>query len=438
MGTVDYQDTMAYLSGLQKFGIRLGLHRIRKILEYLGNPEKEYPWIHVGGTNGKGSVTAMLSTILQKSGYRVGTYISPSLHRFNERICIDGNPIQDHELMLLIDEIRPISEKVGELLDQPTEFEVVTALALEYFRQQKVDIAVIEVGLGGRLDSTNVVEDPRVAVITGVGYDHMNVLGDTLEEIAGEKAGIIKANRPVVVGNMEPGPREVILQTACCQKAPVVLWGRDIEAQREMMDWSRQLVELSTKHHQYQHLELALLGDHQIHNAALAVAAIDILATEGFTVSEESIRQGLMHVKWPARFEVMQMDPIVVIDGAHNPDGIRALKKTIQALSKEKRILTVVGILADKDWNSMIRTIADFSHSIYAVTPRSARGLPSDALVSAVAGLGRSAVGYKTVSEGIQAALAMAQKDDVVCICGSLVTAAEARTQFVPTGLYCT
>ena len=425
---MDYAETMEYLKSLQKFGIRLGLHRMERLLAEFGNPHQEIPYVHIGGTNGKGSVTAMLLSVLKAAGYRMGTYISPALHRFNERIGIDGIPIADEELTPLITEIKPWATEIGQDGDHPTEFEVVTAAALLHFKRKNVQMGLLEVGLGGRLDSTNIIEKPLVSVITNIGYDHMQILGNTLEEIAFEKAGIIKEGRPLITGAEGDSVLKVLSDTAAQRNATLYRLGSDIQAEGLGGSWENQFVRIATMDSVYQDLEISLLGDHQISNAALALAALDILRREGFPVSEDAVRKGMKTAVWPGRFEVFQKRPLVIIDGAHNPDGARVLKKTLKKLAGGRKITMVVGILEDKDWETMVKEFAEVADRIVVVRPDSPRALNEQELAAAILRIHDRVHVFRHVREGMEFALATSEINDIICAAGSLVTAAEARS----------
>jgi dihydrofolate synthase / folylpolyglutamate synthase len=428
---MNYCETMEYLQSLQKFGMRLGLHRIRALLQHMGNPQESLPTIHIGGTNGKGSVSAMLTAILTEAGYRVGTYISPALHHFGERITVQGQPIPHEDLASIISELKPLAAQIGHDGDHPTEFEIVTAAAFIYFCREAVDMVVLEVGLGGRLDSTNVMDKPLVSVITNVGFDHMDILGSSLPEIAKEKAGIIKKGRPVVTGTTVPEALQVIQHCALDQTAPLYVLGQDIFLEHVDMDWTGEKIQATTMDSHYEDLTIPLLGEHQAKNAALVLAVVDLLCRDGYPISAQAVRSGIAKTKWPARFEVVQQQPVVIIDGAHNPDGMEALGKTIQKLAYGRRVFMVLGILADKDWQTMAAEAVRFTEMIIAVTPHSPRGLAGDRLCEYIKSLGHKAVFFESVQQGIQHARKVSGPEDIVCAAGSFVTAAEARILFL-------
>ncbi len=427
---MDYQEAMAYLKTLQKFGMHLGLQRIRALLECMGNPHWNLPCIHVGGTNGKGSVCAMLSAILSAADYSVGTYISPALHHFSERISVSGEPIPEDDLAAIITSLKPHVTALGKDGDHPTEFEVVTAAAFVYFAHMGVDVVVLEVGLGGRLDSTNIIEQPLVSVITNVGFDHMQILGNTLAEIAWEKAGIIKPGRPVVTGAVHPEALQVIQKRSGELHTPLYILGHDFTAEGLAMSWSGQSIRGQSIDSVYDEQQLALLGEHQVQNCALVLAVIDLLRKEQYTIPEQSVHQALGAAKWPARFEVIQHNPTVVIDGAHNSDGMHALAATLSTLAQSRGIILVLGILADKDWRRMSETAVGFAERIICVTPGSPRALEAETLAQHIIASGKSAESFTTVAQGIDQALMDCRPDDIVCIAGSLVTATEARVYF--------
>jgi len=308
---------MSYLQNLTKFGFNFGLGRITELLSRLGNPHHSLKIIHVGGTNGKGSTVAMIAQILKSAGMLVGTFTSPHLHSYTERYLLNGTPIGEEQVAEIITFLKPcIDTMVREGFEHPTEFEVGTALAFCYFAREKVDFLVLEVGLGGAIDSTNVAV-PLVSVITNVAMDHMDYLGQTIREIARVKAGIIKEGVPLVTA--ATGKALTVIAEACREKrAPYILVGKDITWELLSQDLSGQRFNIHSRKKDYKNLFIKLLGAHQLENATVAVAVVEVLKELGYTISEESIHLGLANTHWPARFEIVWEEPVVVVDGAHN------------------------------------------------------------------------------------------------------------------------
>lgn len=405
-------------------GSRLGLERIEELMELLGNPQKQLRFIHVAGTNGKGSVCAMLSEILTRAGYRTGLYTSPHLFRINERMKINGTDITDEELTDLAERVKPL---VDGMADQPTEFERITAMALLYFRQKGCDAVVLEVGLGGRLDSTNVIDAPDAAVITNIALEHTEVLGDTLAKIAGEKAGVIKPGTDVIL-SAQTEEAEAMVRRVCAQRgcslritdpAAQTLISHDLDGQT--FDYRKRKA-----------LRLRLMGDYQYQNAAAALDAVDVLRERrGYGIPESAVRDGLAGVVWPGRFEILQREPLVLVDGAHNPDGAGQLARCLAAYLPGRKLTMVMGVMADKDYDDMIRTVAPFAKEFVTVTPESERALPAEELrarIETLTGLPARCGG------GVKSGLAMAMDgrgpEDAVCAFGSLYQVGEVRAYF--------
>lgn len=410
---MNYTEAINFIHGTYKFGIKLGLQNIRKLLEYMGNPQKKLKIIHVAGTNGKGSTCSFISSILRSASYKVGLYTSPYLEEFEERMKINGENIPKEKLVYYVEYIKPIiSRIVDEGFNHPTEFEVITAIAFKYFYDEKVDFVVLEVGLGGRYDATNVIENPLVSVITTIDYDHMDKLGNTIEEIAYEKAGIIKKNGVVVSFFQKPGALKVIIDACKVKNAYLtVLDKRDIQIKESTVD--KQVFHFK----EYNDLEIKLLGEHQIYNAALAIEAVKKLKIYGYNIDENSIRKGLSSAKWPGRLEIIKKDPYIVIDGAHNPQGISALKDALKLFSFKKLIL-VIGMLKDKDTKNMLDIIVPEADLVITTTPVSERAYTAEELSKKIDG--KNTVHIEKIEDAAKYALMNADKDDLILFCGSL------------------
>ncbi len=410
---MNYEQALEYIHSVNWAFCKPGLERITELCKALGDPQKKLRFIHVAGTNGKGSTSAMLASVLQKAGYRTGLYTSPYIRTFCERIRVNGENIPEDKLAALTDRIRPIAEKMA---DKPTEFELITALAFAYFAECACDVVVLEVGLGGRLDSTNVIENTALSIITGIDFDHTALLGNTIEEIAREKAGIIKPGRPVLFG----GGKGVAFDTVCAvaqeKNAPFYCVDRSSYKER-----SATLEGTVFDYLHYTNLHLPLLGAYQPYNATLVLTAICLLREQGFSIAEGAVREGLLAVRWPARFELLSRDPIIIYDGGHNPEGVRAAVASIKAYFPNQKVNLLGGVMADKDRGEMIETMKPITARAFAVTPNNPRALTADEYATQLASFGIPATSYASVAEGVKAAIESSKKEGIPLVClGSL------------------
>lgn len=416
-----YQQALAYLASLQRFGINLGLARIAKLLELLGHPERRFRSLHIAGTNGKGSTTAMLSAALTAAGIRTGMYISPHLADYTERISIDGQVVSGDEFAAAIGAVAVLADAMPAAgFEHPTEFELITAAAFRLFAAAGVEYAVIEAGLGGRFDSTNVIV-PEVAVITNVTVEHADRLGPELVDIAGHKAGIIKAGKPVVTA--ADGEALVIIRAeAAAAGAPVYAAGQDFVCESAGMREGKQVVRFRTANRECQYV-CSLLGRHQAENTGLALMALRLLPEPRLT--EAAVRTGLATALWPGRFEILAHQPELIVDGAHNPAGAKALRQTLDELYRGRPIVFVLGMLADKDIAAVAKTLVRPADRVVAVRPNS----PRAAAAAAIAALfpGGQATVSTTVDAGIRQAVTLAGDDGIVCVAGSLYQVGDAR-----------
>lgn len=422
---MNYLETMDYITSTAKFGSNLGLERTEKILEFLGNPHKSLKCIHVGGTNGKGSTTAMINMILMENGYNVGMYTSPYLEEFEERIQINGINIPKEDLSEVVTDVAIAVNKVVLLgLDHPTEFEIITCAMFLYFCKKKVDFAVIEVGLGGRLDSTNVIV-PMVSVITSISFDHMDILGKTLQEIALEKAGIIKREVPVV---LYPQVEESlnIIERVCADKGSKLIRVQEDSVLYLNTEKFMQHIIIKTKEDNYEIL-LSLLGKHQLLNCAVAIETIEALTKLGVRIQKDSIIHALKKVKWVGRLEIMGTEPLVVIDGAHNIDGIRKLKENIDIYFKYNKLILILGILADKQVKEMVDVIASSAYRVIAVTPRSERAELAYELKKVIEKVNKNCECYEDYETAYSRALEFSNKSDLILVSGSLYMIGDMR-----------
>ncbi|MFJ5715546.1 bifunctional folylpolyglutamate synthase/dihydrofolate synthase [Neobacillus sp. NPDC093127] len=372
-----YKEALEWIHARLRLGIKPGLKRMEWMMSRLGNPETKINTVHIGGTNGKGSTVTFLRSIHEAAGYTVGTFTSPYIEQFNERISVNGKPITDEELLKLANVIRPLADELEETeLGGPTEFEVITAMAFDYFaNNSKVDIVIFEVGLGGRFDSTNILH-PLASIITNIGLDHTNILGNTYEEIAFEKAGIIKENTPVFTAVKHPGSLNVITEQAAKKTAPIYRLNQEFSISAHESLENGESFTLQTETQTMNELKIRMMGQHQTENAALAVMAAQFLTQKGlFNVSSPAIRDGLKKAYWPGRFEILSQDPLVIIDGAHNDEGVTALVQELSTRYPDRQIQIVFAALKDKKLDKMIAKLDAIAHQISFVSfdfPRAA------------------------------------------------------------------
>ncbi|WP_294385072.1 folylpolyglutamate synthase/dihydrofolate synthase family protein [uncultured Clostridium sp.] len=421
-----YEEAMKYITEVGNFGSNYGLERTYKLLEYLDNPEKDLKLIHIAGTNGKGSTTSMITEILIGAGYKVGMYTSPFIEEFEERIQINRNNIPKEILATLMDEIKIAVDKVIEDgYNHPTEFEIITVLMLLYFKKENIDFGVIEVGLGGTLDSTNVIT-PILQVITSISFDHTNLLGNTLEEIAGEKAGIIKKEIPTVIYPQQEEALKVI-KNKCLEMGSDLYIANNENLKFENVvnrDKPYQLL----KYNNEIDILLPLLGEHQIINLSVAMKAIEVLNNRNITdISVGSIVKSIKNVTWKGRLEVLSNNPYVVIDGAHNIQGIETLSRNIKKYFKYNNLYLILGILADKDVDEMVKVITPMAKKVYAVTPNSIRAELAEDLKNEIIKYNENCQAYDDYKEAYLSALNNADENDLVLASGSLYMIGDMR-----------
>jgi dihydrofolate synthase/folylpolyglutamate synthase len=413
-----YDQALSYLYGLQKFGMKFGLSKTENLLQAFDRPQDQLKLIHIAGTNGKGSVAAMAASIFSRAGYRVGLYTSPHLVDFRERFQINGRLIPPGETL---DLIREVKERTNPE-EPPTFFELVTAMALIYFAREKVDLAIIEAGLGGRLDATNVIR-PRVTAITTLSLEHQEYLGNSLRRIAWEKGGIIKAGIPLVSGVTQPSAREVISRLCREQGAPLFLAGRDFQT-RKIAGTRFNYAGFGKV---YKGLRNKLLGPHQIRNAGLALSLVNLWPVEGKNLSEDSIREGLLQVNWPGRMEVWTERPRMVLDGAHNPAAMKVLAGTLPETLPYKRLLLVIGIMQDKDIAAILAPIVPLADRVFLTRAEYIRSAEPEKLLSFLDRDRGKCRLFPALSQAIDQAVIEAADDDLICITGSLFVVGEAR-----------
>ncbi len=408
------EEAIQYIHEASHNAEKPGLERMRALLRALGDPQDCLQYIHVAGTNGKGSVCAMLDAILTAAGYRTGRYTSPFIRVFNERICVCGTPIPDAALAQLTDQVRTAAEQTGLSF---CEFELITAIGFLYFVQEKVDVVVLEVGLGGRFDPTNVIKKPLLSIITGIDFDHTKLLGNTLQKIAAEKAGIIKQGCPCVYGGGKSSVGRVLSLLASQQNAPLYSVDRRKFNLLEMtLDGTR------LDFGDYKDVYLALLGSHQIANVQTVLTSLEVLSSRGIEIGESAIRRGLELVRWPARFELLSRSPLIIYDGAHNPQGVRALIKSLEIYFPEETFNVLSGVMADKDYGEMVELLRPVTeHAVTVTPPENPRALDSEQYAHVFERQRIPVTAYSKLREGIDAVLADSRENGKPILClGSL------------------
>ena len=406
------EQAIAYIHSVCWKGSIPGLGRTQELLEKMGNPEKKLKFVHIAGTNGKGSTAAMTASILSKAGYRTGLYTSPYIYRFHERIQVDGVEISDEDLTEITEYVKPLADSMAQ---SPTEFELVCCIAFEYFYRKKCDIVVLEVGMGGAWDATNVIEVPEVAVITNIGLDHTEYLGDTVEKIAETKSGIFKPHGHAVVYRSTPSV-EAVYERVCAE--------RDVSLRKA--DFDGLVLKAHTLEGQVfdcgsrKNLVLPLLGDHQLHNASVVLSIADTLIGEGWKISEQNIYDGIRDVRWPGRFDIVCRKPLFIIDGGHNPQCIEALVKNIRDYLAGKKVVALTGVLADKDYADMYKPVMPLVDRFVCITPPNPRKLEAEQLARYLRQAGAQAQASESILDGVKQAMDLAGKDGVVLCFGSL------------------
>lgn len=423
-----YGQAIEWIHARLRLGMKPGLSRMEWMLERLDHPERRIKTIHVGGTNGKGSTVTFLRSILQTAGFRVGTFTSPYFEQFNERISINGQPITDEELVELTNVIKPLADELDQTeLGGPTEFEVITAMSIYYFAKiSPVDVVIYEVGLGGRFDSTNVIH-PLLSIITSIGLDHTAILGDTYEEIAFEKAGIIKNGVSVITGVKQPEALDVIRKKALECKSPMYHLGNEFTSfSRESLERG-EVFSFASIFGEFENLRTTMIGSHQVDNAACAVMASQVLSNYySFIIEENHIREGLIQAYWPGRLEIISEDPFVLIDGAHNEEGINALAAEIKSRFADKKIGILFAALKDKKLDKMIATLEEAADELTFTTFDFPRAASAEELMEA-----GSKHGNRNIAADYQEFLTMKinelNKDEILVVTGSLYFLSEAK-----------
>ncbi|CAB5085361.1 Dihydrofolate synthase (EC @ Folylpolyglutamate synthase (EC [Olavius algarvensis associated proteobacterium Delta 3] len=417
-----YEQRLDRMYGLRRFGIKLGLDTIERILEGLGSPQKKFRCIHVAGTNGKGSIASALSTILAQAGYRTGLFTSPHLVRFNERICVDNHQISDEEMVNAYEAINSVDSGDRE----PTFFEFSTAMALYEFGRRNVDWAVVETGMGGRLDATNIIR-PSVCIITNISLEHKDYLGSTIAAIAGEKAGIIKPGIPLVTGVRQKTALSVIETCAGEKEAAVSLLGRDFRVRRNRREKTFNYYGMDGV---WSGMQTGLSGAFQVENAAMVLATCELLNRQGAALQQEAVGSGLKENRWPGRLEQISDRPLIILDGAHNLMAARHLRKYLAEELANRHITLVVGILDDKPYKMILKDLAAHADRIIVTRPRIDRALPPETLYPEAGRLATDIEMMPDVASAVQRAVETTDPQNVVVIAGSLYVVGEAKEFF--------
>lgn len=410
---MNYNEAISFIHSVSNYFCKPGLERITELCRLFGNPQNSLKFVHVAGTNGKGSFCAFLSNILKNAGYRVGTYTSPYILNFNERIAVNGEPISNSDLAEICTAAYTYCKN---MTDKPTEFELITAIGFEYFKRHKCDIVVLECGLGGRFDATNIIKTPLLSVITGIDFDHQNFLGNTIEQIAGEKAGIIKSGVPCLWCGNNKGALDVIAKEASVKNAP--LGTVDHTALRIVRS---DLSGTTFDFHNWNNLFIPLLGSYQPENAANAVTAAKILKASGFKITDAAIKRGLENTKWPARFELLCQAPVIIFDGSHNPQGVTATINSIKQYFGNNRVNVLSGVMADKNYNFIAEAISGVAEKVYCVTVNNPRALSAADYAAVFKGLLVEAEAFDCINAALQKAVDESREKNIPLIClGSL------------------
>lgn len=414
---MDYQEARGFIEKISAGGSKLGLGTITSLLELLENPQDQLKFIHIAGTNGKGSVLAYLSSVLEKSGYRVGRYISPTLFSYRERIQINGEYISREEFAKLTEVVAEAYGKMEEKgMDLPTVFEIETAISFLYFLEKKCDIVLLETGMGGRMDATNIVKTSILTVIASISMDHLEFLGNSIAEIAWNKAGILKPGVPVVSAQQEKEAEKVIEEEAQKKGCPAVFVDRS-----QFREVHFGLEEQSFCYKEFGKTVIHLAGEHQIENAALALECIGVLRKQGYRIGEDAVKRGMEETRWKGRFSVIHENPLVVIDGAHNPDAALRLRDSILQYFKNRKKYYIFGVFSDKEYDKIIEITAGLAEHIYTIeTPGNPRALPKEALAEAVRRKNPSVEAADSIADAVEKSFQAAAKDDVIIAFGSL------------------
>ena len=419
---MDYKEALEYIESIGHFGSKPGLERVTELLKKLGNPQEGLKYIHVAGTNGKGSCASMTASVLKAAGYKTGLFTSPYLYRFNERMQINGKDIGDEALAQLVERVKPLAEAMD---DHPTEFEIITAAAFLWYKEENCDVVVLEVGLGGRFDATNIIGAPEVAVIMNIGLDHTEILGDTLEKIAFEKAGIIKPGCDVVMYQQQESVMDVV--RARCDEVGAALHVADFSAVKGEFD----SVFGQTFSYKGEPYALPLLGAHQLRNAAVVLEVVNALRARGWKLEQTDVEHGVYSVNWPGRFELINEEPMFIVDGGHNPQCAASVAENLAHYFPDYRRVILLGILRDKDYAELTDILDPLADEYVCITPDSPRALKAAELADHLAKYGKPVTVCDGIRDGVEAAVKAASGEtDMVCAVGSLYSVGEIRACF--------
>ena len=426
---MNYEESLRYIADTHKFGIKLGLDSTGKLLELLGNPQDSLNVIHVAGTNGKGSVCSFISNILKEEGYKVGLYTSPYLETFTERIRVNGENIPKEDVARIITLIKEkIDIMISEGYSSPTEFEIVTAMAFYYYNEQKMDYVVLEVGLGGRYDSTNVIKNPLVSVLVSISFDHIGVLGDTIGKIAYEKAGIIKENGTAIVYKQVKEAEDVIKEVCKNKNSDYIEVNFDNILVKKSDIYS-QVYDCTIMDEKFENIEIKLIGEHQINNSIVALNVVKFLRdNKNVKISNESIKNGLLTTKWPGRIEKIMENPMFIIDGAHNEDGAKSLRKSLEKNFPDKKLTLLIGMLADKDIDSVLKILMPKFNKVITTTPHNHRAINSEELKNRISMYVEDVISIENIEDAVKYTLDNAKEDEVIISAGSLYMIGTVRT----------
>ena len=410
-----YEEALEYIHGVSWTFCKPGLERVSELCERLGNPQNKLKFVHVAGTNGKGSFCSMLESVLRAAGYKTGLYTSPYIKEFNERMRVLGENIDNATLADITERVKPIADS---MTDKPTEFELITAIAFQYFYEAGCEVVVLEAGMGGRLDSTNIIRDPLLSVITGIALDHTDYLGDTVEKIAKEKAGIIKDNAPILYGGEDDSARAVIKAVANERGSKFF----DVDY-ANIKNLKSSLEGSSFDFKTHEDIKIKLLGLYQPKNASLVLSAIDVLRDGGMNIPESAVKEGLMTASWAARFEIISKEPLIIFDGAHNPQGISSAVESIHRYFGDEGVYVLTGVLRDKDYKFIAGKLSEVATRAFTMTPDNKRALTAEEYASELSALGVKAEPYPDIKAAFDAAreAALTDKKPLVCL-GSLYT----------------
>ncbi len=424
---MNYEEALRYINDQEKFGSNLRLDTIRRLLELLGNPHKDLKYIHIAGTNGKGSTSSYVATMLKEAGYKVGLFTSPYLERFNERIAINGADIPNERLAEITERVKDrIQIMIQEKYEHPTTFEIITAIGFVYFQEEKVDYVVLEVGLGGRLDATNVIDESLLSIITTIDYDHMDVLGNTLGEIAYEKAGIIKERGLVLSYPQKEEAIEVIEKVCEERKAELTICPMENVKIVQLNEYGG-IFDYHYNNTAFKNLEISLIGEHQVYNAALSVTAILLLREKGLVnITDEQIRSGLKKARWKGRLEVLNRHPLFVIDGAHNPQGVQTLVDNLKRF-RYNRLILGIGILKDKEVEKIVEVITPLADEIVITEANIYRKMKAEELEQMINKYNKNTHVEKDIKKAIDKSYELAKEDDLILFMGSLYLIGDVR-----------